>query len=100
MSSGELNRMLKKILSLVLNYDRKLFRWLEEGIPRYEKTEHLSRKPTNQWSEVPLTELDNASYASGLEKDERNSTRTRTTRLSKQHERVGRVNQEIPDPWD
>tara|TARA_B100001778_G_scaffold275897_1_gene239041 strand:- start:114 stop:371 length:258 start_codon:yes stop_codon:yes gene_type:complete len=42
--------------------------------------------------------LDDASYVQRLEEEERNR-RSRTTRLPEQYEGMGRINQEIPDPW-
>ena len=50
MSSEELNRMLKKILSLVLNYDR-ITRVEEESISRSETPTETGRSSTS-WSQV------------------------------------------------
>ena len=51
-------------------------------------------------TKISVPKLVTPSNVRSVEKDERNTTRPRTTKLSEQHEGVGRVNQEIPDPWD
>ena len=51
-------------------------------------------------TKVSVPKLVTPSNARSVEKDERNTTRPRTTKLPEQHEGVGRVDQEIPDPWD
>ena len=51
-------------------------------------------------TKVSVPKLVDASNVRSVEKDEGNTTRPRTTKLSEQHEGVGRVNQEIPDPWE
>tara|TARA_B100000925_G_C21857731_1_gene408607 strand:+ start:435 stop:725 length:291 start_codon:yes stop_codon:yes gene_type:complete len=96
--------MLKKILSLVFNYDeryrtRTTRRLVERRVPRYEESRYLPEEFASEWSEVPVTELDDASYVQRLEEEKRDQ-RSRTTRLPEQHEGMGTVNQEIPDPWD
>ena len=87
--------MLRKILSLVLNYDR---RGVERRVPRYEIPRYLPEEFASEWAEVPVTELDDASYVQRLEEEER-IRRARTTRLPEQHEGMGREYKEIPDPW-
>ena len=61
--------------------------------PRYIQEEFAS-----EWAEVPIPELDDASYAQRLEEEERDK-RSRATRLPEQHEGMGRKYKEIPDPW-
>ena len=61
--------------------------------PRYVQEEFAS-----EWAEVPIPELDDASYAQRLEEEERYQ-RSRATRLPEQHEGMGREYKEIPDPW-
>ena len=51
-------------------------------------------------TKVSVPKLVDASNVRSVEKDEGNTTRPRTTKLSEQHEGVGRVNQEISDPWE
>jgi hypothetical protein len=88
--------MLRKILSQVLNYDRR--RRMERRVPRYESPRYLPEEFASEWAEVPVTELDDASYVQRLEEEERDR-RSRTTRLPEQHEGMGRKCKEIPDPW-
>ena len=94
--------MLRKILSLVSNYDPKYrtrtVRRLARGVPRDESTREIPERAYRKWTEVPRSELDDASYVQRLEEEERNR-RSRTTRLPEQYEGMGTVNQEIPDPW-
>ena len=61
--------------------------------PRYIQEEFAS-----EWAEVPVPELDDASYAQRLEEEERYQ-RSRATELPEQHEGMGRKCEEIPDPW-
>ena len=95
--------MLRKILSLISNYDPKYrtrtVRRLARGVPRDEGTREIPERAYRKWTEVPRSELDDASYVQRLEEEERNR-RSRTTRLPEQYEGMGTVNQEIPDPWD
>ena len=95
--------MLRKILSLVLNYDeryrtRTTKRLVERRVPRYENPREVPEEFASEWSEVPVTELDDASYVQRLEEEERDR-RSRATRLPEQHEGMGRKCKEIPDPW-
>ena len=95
--------MLRKILSKVFNYDRYTYttrRVVERRVPRYESPRQIEQRFADEWAEIPVTELDDASYAQRLEEEERDQTRSRTTRLPEQHEGVGRKYQEIPDPWN
>tara|TARA_B100000530_G_C15927481_1_gene475538 strand:+ start:890 stop:1183 length:294 start_codon:yes stop_codon:yes gene_type:complete len=95
--------MLRRILSLVLNYDqryrtRTTKRLVERRVPRYESSWETSDRTVEEWSEESLSELDSSSYVQRLEDEERDR-RSRTTRLSEQHEGMGRKCEEIPDPW-
>ena len=94
--------MLRKILSLVSNYDPKYrtrtVRRLARGVPRDEGTREIPERAYRKWTEVPRSELDDASYVQRLEEEER-IRRARATKLSEQHERMGRKYKEIPDPW-
>ena len=60
----------------------------------------ISNPAFERGTEISVPKLVDASNVRSVEKDEGNTSRPRTTRLSEQHEGVGRVNQEIPDPWD
>ena len=60
----------------------------------------ISNPAFERGTEVSVPKLVTPSNVRSVEKDERNTTRPRTTKLSEQHEGVGRVNQEISDPWD
>ena len=51
-------------------------------------------------TKVSVPKLVTSSNVRSVEKDERNTTRPRTTKLPEQYEGMGTVNQEIPDPWD
>ena len=95
--------MLRKILSKVFNYDpryrtRTTRRVVERRVPRYESPRQIQQEFADEWAEIPVTELDDASYAQRLEEEERYQ-RSRATELSEQHERMGRKCEEIPDPW-
>tara|TARA_B100001996_G_scaffold302590_1_gene243232 strand:+ start:1993 stop:2364 length:372 start_codon:yes stop_codon:yes gene_type:complete len=64
-------------------------------------TQQVPNRIIRERTEEPVTELAFGSYAWKLEKNERNK-RSRTTRLSEQHEGMGREHKEIsiiPDPW-
>tara|TARA_B100002019_G_scaffold199734_1_gene173087 strand:- start:14039 stop:14335 length:297 start_codon:yes stop_codon:yes gene_type:complete len=94
--------MLRKILSLVLNYDkgyRRTTRTLARRVLRDEETQQVPREPVDQWSEVPITKLDSSGYVPRLEKQE-GDQRSRTTKLSEQSKRMVTECEEIPDPWD
>tara|TARA_B100001778_G_scaffold198782_1_gene164024 strand:- start:773 stop:1063 length:291 start_codon:yes stop_codon:yes gene_type:complete len=94
--------MLRKILSKVFNYDprysTRTTRRLARGVQRDDPPRYIQEQFASEWAEVPVTELDDASYVQRLEEEER-IRRARTTRLSEQHERMGRKHKEIPDPW-
>ena len=93
--------MLRKILSLILNYDRYSYttrRVVERRVPRYESPRQIQQEFADEWAEIPVTELDDASYAQRLEEEERYQ-RSRATELPEQHEGMGRKCEEIPDPW-
>ncbi len=91
--------MLRKILSLVSSYERRFFAWLEGRVPGDESPEYDADRMFEEWTEESFSELDDASYAQRLEEEERDQG-SRTTRLSEQHEGMGRKHKEIPDPWD
>ena len=95
--------MLRKILSKVFNYDpryrtRTTRRIVERGVRRDDPPRYIQEEFASEWAEVPIPELDDASYAQRLEEEERDR-RSRATRLPEQHERMGRKCEEIPDPW-
>ena len=94
--------MLRKILSQVFNYDpryrTRTVRRLATGVPGNESTRQVPDRTFRKWTEVPISKLDDGSYVQRLEKEKGNQG-SRTTRLSKQSEGMGTVNQEIPDPW-
>ena len=71
---------------------------MERRVPRYEDSRYIQQEFADEWAEVPRTELDDASYVQRLEEEER-IRRARATKLSEQHERMGRKYKEIPDPW-
>ena len=94
--------MLKKILSKVFNYDprytTRTTRRLARRVPRDESSRQIPERFADEWAEIPVTELDDASYVQRLEEEER-IRRARATRLPEQHEGMGRKHKEIPDPW-
>ena len=94
--------MLRKILSKVFNYDprysTRTTRRLARRIPRDETPRQIPEQFADEWAEIPVTELDDASYVQRLEEEER-IRRTRATELPEQHEGMGRKYKEIPDPW-
>ena len=94
--------MLRKILSKVFNYDSRYStrttRRVARRVPRDESSWQIPEQFADEWAEVPRTELDDASYVQRLEEEER-IRRARATRLSEQHEGMGRKHKEIPDPW-
>ena len=75
-------------------------RRLARRIRRNDAPRQIQERFTEEWTLEPIPELDTASDASRLEEEERYQTRPRTTKLSEQHEGVGRKYQEIPDPWN
>ena len=95
--------MLRRILSKVFNYDpryrtRTTRRIVERGVRRDDPPRYIQEEFASEWAEVPIPELDDASYAQRLEEEERYQ-RSRATRLPEQHEGMGRKCEEIPDPW-
>ena len=95
--------MLKRILSKVFNYDpryrtRTTRRVVERGVRRNDPPRYIQEEFASEWAEVPIPELDDASYAQRLE-EEKGYQRSRATRLPEQHEGMGRKYKEIPDPW-
>jgi len=95
--------MLRKILSLVFNYDprysTRTTRRVARRVSRYESPRQTPERIVDEWTEESIPELDDASHVQRLEEEERNQ-RPRTTRLPEQHEGMGRKHKEIPDPWD
>ncbi len=71
---------------------------MERRVPRYENPREVPEEFASEWSEVPVTELDDASYVQRLEEEERDR-RSRTTKSSKFFTGMGRKHKEIPDPW-
>ena len=95
--------MLRKILSKVFNYDprygtRTTRRIVERGVRRDDPPRYIQEQFADEWAEIPVTELDDASYVQRLEEEER-IRRSRATELPEQHEGMGRKCEEIPDPW-
>jgi len=100
--------MLRKILSLVLNYDsqyrtRTTRRVVERRIPRYESPRQTEYRIADEWTEESSSELVDASDAQRLEEEERYQ-RPRTTQRAVEHEGVlpkkQRPRNLIPDPWE
>jgi hypothetical protein len=75
---------------------------LERGVSSDEGwTQQTTNRIIRERTEEPVSKLAFGSYAWKLEKNERNK-RSRATRLSEQHEGMGREHKEIsiiPDPW-
>jgi hypothetical protein len=59
----------------------------------------ISNPVVERGTKITVPKLVTPSNVRSVEKEKGNQ-RPRTTKLSEQHEGVGRVNQEIPDPWD
>ena len=74
-------------------------RRLAKRIRRNDATRQIEERFAGEWTEESIPKLVDASNAQRLEEEERDQTRSRTTRLSEQSERVGKKYQEIPDPW-
>jgi len=100
--------MLRKILSLVLNYDpryrtRTTRRVVERRVPRYEDSRQIQQRTSREWPEESCPELDDAGYAQRLEEEERYQ-RPRTSKLPVEPEGVlpepERPRNLIPDPWE
>jgi len=75
-------------------------RRLARRIRRDDAPRQIQERFTEEWTEESIPKLVDASNAQRLEEEERDQTRSRTTRLSEQSERVGKKYQEIPDPWN
>ena len=73
-------------------------RLVETRIPRDDSSRYIQEQFASEWSEVPVTELDDVCYVQRLEEEERDR-RSRAARLPEQHEGMGRKCEEIPDPW-
>ena len=84
------------------SYGGEMFRYVRElarRIRRDDVSRKIQERFAEEWTEESIPKLVDASNAQRLEEEERNQ-RPRTTRLSEQHEGVGRKYQEIPDPWN
>ena len=84
------------------SYGGEMFRYvrrLARRIRRDDAPRQIQERFTEGWSEESIPKLVDAGYAQRLEEEERDQTRSRTTRLPEQYEGMGTVNQEIPDPW-
>ena len=84
------------------SYGGEMFRYvrrLAKRIRRNDSTRQIEERFAGEWTEESIPKLVDASNAQRLEEEERNQ-RSRTTRLSEQHEGVGGKHQEIPDPWN
>ena len=84
---------------VMFRYVRELFRKLERGIRWHDAPRQTETRFVEEWTEKSIPKLVDAGYAQRLEEEERDQ-RSRTTKLSEQHEGVGRKYQEIPDPWN
>ena len=85
------------------SYGGEMFRYvrrLARRIRRDDVSRQIQERFAEEWTEESIPKLVDAGYAQRLEEEERDQTRSRTTRLSEQHEGVGRKYQEIPDPWN
>ena len=83
-------------------YGGEMFRYvrrLAKRIRRNDTTRQIEERFAGEWTEESIPKLVDASNAQRLEEEERDQ-RSRTTKLSEQHEGVGRKYQEIPDPWN
>ena len=79
-------------------YTRTTRRVVARRVRRDDPPRYIQEEFASEWAEVPIPELDDASYAQRLEEEERYQ-RSRATRLPEQHEGMGREYKEIPDPW-
>ena len=100
--------MLRKILSLISNYDSKYRtrttrRVVERRIPRYESSRQTEYRVADEWTEESCPELVDASDAQRLEEEE-GYYDPRTTQLPVEPEGVlpesERPRNLIPDPWE
>mgnify|MGYP001163634408 CR=1 FL=1 len=85
------------------SYGGEMFRYVRElarRIRRDDVSRQIQERFAEEWTEESIPKLVDAGYAQRLEEEERNQTRSRTTRLPEQHEGVGGKHQEIPDPWN
>ena len=99
-------RTLRKVKGLLLTitsifndpYRTTTRRVVERRVRRDDPPRYIQEEFASEWAEVPIPELDDASYAQRLEEEERYQ-RSRATELPEQHEGMGRKYKEIPDPW-
>jgi len=100
--------MLRKILSLISNYDSKYRtrttrRVVERRVPRYESSRQTQPRIVDEWSEESCSELVDASDAQRLEEEEGYQD-PRTTQRAVEPEGVlpekQRPRNLIPDPWE
>ena len=99
-------RTLRKVKGLLLTitsifndpYRTTTRRVVERRVRRDDPPRYIQEEFASEWAEVPIPELDDASYAQRLEEEERYQ-RSRATELPEQHEGMGRKCEEIPDPW-
>ena len=84
---------------VMFRYVRELFRKLARGIRWHDAPRQTETRFVEEWTEKSIPKLVDAGYAQRLEEEERDQ-RPRTTKLSEQHERMGRKYKEIPDPWN
>ena len=94
-------RKVKGLLSTLISgneYTYTTRRVVERRVRRYDPPRYIQEEFASEWAEVPIPELDDASYAQRLEEEERYQ-RSRATELPEQHEGMGRKCEEIPDPW-
>ena len=94
-------RKVKGLLSTLISgneYTYTTRRVVERRVRRDDPPRYIQEEFASEWAEVPIPELDDASYAQRLEEEERYQ-RSRATELPEQHEGMGRKCEEIPDPW-
>ena len=94
-------RKVKGLLSTLISgneYTYTTRRVVERRVRRDDPPRYIQEEFASEWAEVPIPELDDASYAQRLEEEKRYQ-RSRATRLPEQHEGMGREYKEIPDPW-
>ena len=94
-------RKVKGLLSTLISgneYTYTTRRVVERRVRRDDPPRYIQEEFASEWAEVPIPELDDASYAQRLEEEERYQ-RSRATELPEQHEGMGRKHKEIPDPW-
>ena len=96
-------RKVKELLSTITSVNneyrtRTTRRVVERRVRRDDPPRYIQEEFASEWAEVPIPELDDASYAQRLEEEKRYQ-RSRATELPEQHEGMGRKCEEIPDPW-